>query len=209
MKIAIIGAGKVGGAVATGAVTAGHVVTVTDADAAAAHSTADRSGAQASSELAGAVAEADVVVLAVPYGALSDVASQIASGAQGKVVIDATNPLKPDYSGLAVSGRSGAEEVQDLLPGAKVVKAFNTTFASNQATGSVDGLQLDGFHASDDKGAKAVVAELLSGLGYRPVDAGPLSAAQALEHMAFLNISLNATNCWSWRSGWKLVGPHE
>ena len=207
MKIAIIGAGNVGGAVATGALAAGHAVTVTSADSEKARATAARTGAQAGTDLPAAVAQADVVVLAVPYSAVREVAAAIAGSARGKIVIDATNPLKDDYSGLAVSDRSGAEEVQVLLPGARVVKAFNTTFASNQATGTVDGVQLDGFYAGDDVQAKTTVAELLSGMGYRPVDAGSLAASAALEHMAFLNISLNAANGWSWQSGWKLVGP--
>jgi len=127
--------------------------------------------------------------------------------AAGKVIVDATNPLKADSSGLAVTDRSGAELLQDRLPGASVVKAFNTVFASNQAEPVVDGVALDGFVAGDDAAAKARVADLLTAIGYRPVDAGGLAAARALEHMAFLNISLNANNNWSWRSGWKLVGP--
>jgi predicted dinucleotide-binding enzyme len=146
-------------------------------------------------------------VLAVPYDAVADVAAGIAGQVRGKVVVDATNPIAADFSGLAVSSRSGAEEVQDLFDGAPVVKAFNTVFAANQAQGVVDGTQLDGFYAGDDQQAKQTVAELLASYGFRPVDAGSLKAAQALEHMAFLNISLNAANGWSWQSGWKLVGP--
>ncbi len=207
MNITIIGAGNVGSAVATGALTAGHAVIVTSADAEEVQATAANTGAQASTDLPAAVAQADIVVLAVPYGVLPDVAAQISASARGKVVIDATNPINADFSGLAVTDRSGAEERQALLPGASVVKAFNTIFAANQATGNVDGVQLDGFYAADDAQAKATVAELLTGFGFRPVDAGPLAAARALEHMAFLNISLNAVNGWSWQSGWKLVGP--
>ena len=88
-----------------------------------------------------------------------------------------------------------------------MVKAFNTVFAANQASPSVDGTSLDGFYAGDDEQAKQKVAEFLAAAGYRPVDAGPLSAALPLEHMAFLNISMNARNNWPWQSGWKLVGP--
>ena len=66
---------------------------------------------------------------------------------------------------------------------------------------------MDGFLAGNDAGAKQKVSELLSGIGYRPIDAGALSAARALEQLAFLNISLNAANGWSWQSAWKLAGP--
>jgi predicted dinucleotide-binding enzyme len=110
-------------------------------------------------------------------------------------------------SGLAVEGRSGAEELQALLPRAHVVKALNTVFASKQADPVADGVTLDGFYAGDDEQPKATVARFLEQIGFRPIDAGPLRAARALEHMAFLNISLNARNGWPWQSGWKLVGP--
>jgi 8-hydroxy-5-deazaflavin:NADPH oxidoreductase len=66
---------------------------------------------------------------------------------------------------------------------------------------------LDGFYAGNDDKAKGAVAGWLSAIGYRPINAGDLRAARALEHMAFLNISLNARNNWSWQTGWKLLGP--
>jgi predicted dinucleotide-binding enzyme len=123
-------------------------------------------------------------------------------------VIDATNPLKADFSGLATGERSAAEELQQLLPDTAVVKAFNTVLASKQAQPTTDeGMVLDHFYAGNDDNAKRTVAGWLSAIGYRPIDAGDLSAARALEHMAFLNISLNARNNWSWQTGWKLLGP--
>jgi predicted dinucleotide-binding enzyme len=150
-----------------------------------------------------------MVALAVPYGAVSDVASQLADSVAGKIVIDATNPLASDSSGLATVERSGAELLQEELPAARVVKAFNTVFAANQDKAEVDGVQLDGFVASDDSAAKAAVSRFLEQIGYRVIDAGPLRAARYLEAMAFLNISLNAANGWPWRTGWKLIGPMD
>jgi predicted dinucleotide-binding enzyme len=88
-----------------------------------------------------------------------------------------------------------------------VVKAFNTVFASRLNDPVLDGVPLDGFYAGDDAGAKQVVAELLARMGLRPIDTGELLTARALELMAFLNVSLNARNGWSWQSGWKLLGP--
>jgi NADPH-dependent F420 reductase len=207
MRITIIGAGNVGRAVARAAARAGHTVTLTATDPAHAQAVADEVGGTAAPTLVDATREADVIVLAVPYGAVADVARELRDTAAGKVVIDVTNPLKPDYSGLAVSDRSGAEEIADQLSGARVVKAFNTVFASKQADPMVDGTPLDGLYAGDDDQAKNTVRDLLAAIGFRPVDAGPLSAARSLEHMAFLNISLNARNGWSWQSAWKLVGP--
>ncbi len=206
MKITVIGAGNVGGAITRGLATT-HEVTITDGGSGRARAVAAETGATATDDLAGAVAAAGVVVLAVPYQAVVPLAVRLGDAVTGKVVVDATNPIAPDFSGLVTTGRSGAEEIQARLGRATVVKAFNTVFASQQATGVADGVQLDGFHAGDDPDAKATVAGLLSDIGFRPVDAGPLAAALALEHMAFLNISLNATRGWSWQTGWKLVGP--
>jgi predicted dinucleotide-binding enzyme len=194
MKIAIIGSGNVGSAVARGSRTAGHDVVVTDGSD-------DMPNAEA-------VRGADVVVLAVPYGAVSEIAAEIADEVRGKTIMDVTNPLTDDYSGLVTEGgASGAERLQQQLPGAKVVKALNTVFAANQDTGQVDGVRLDGFVAGEDPEAKQQVLDLLAQFGFRPIDVGGLSAARYLEALGFLNISLNAANGWSWRTGWNLVGP--
>ena len=209
MKIAVIGAGAVGSAVARAVTAAGHSAVITASDHNQARGVAAKVGGSAAASNAEAAREAELVVLAVPFPTVDQVAREIADAVRGKVVVDATNPLKGDYSGLAVTDRSGAEQVQDKLPGASVVKAFNTVFARNQAEPEVDGVQLDGFIAGDDATAKNTVSDLLSSIGYRPIDVGDLSSALALEHMAFLNISLNARNDLPWRSGWKLVGPVE
>ena len=206
MKIAVIGAGNVGSAVARAVTRAGHSAVVAASDPDHARSVAEQVGATAT-DVAEAAGAADVVVLAVPFTAVADVAGQLGNAVAGKIVIDATNPLNAEMTAMVVTDRSGAEEVAAQLHGARVVKAFNTVFAANQDDPEVDGTVLDGFYAGDDDDAKGTVAELLATVGFRPVDAGPLARALALEHMAFLNISLNATNGWSWQSGWKLVGP--
>jgi NADPH-dependent F420 reductase len=207
MRIAILGAGNVGSAVARAAVDAGHQVVLSSRSQDKASAVAGEVGGTAAGSNQEAVADADMVVLAVPYGAVSEIAEEIGPALRGKVIVDATNPMREDFSGLAVGDRSGAEEIQRLLPGASVVKAFNTVLAANQASPTLDGTGLDGFYAGDDEQAKQQVAQFLAAVGYRPIDAGPLAAALALEHLAFLNISLNARNNWPWKSGWKLVGP--
>lgn len=207
MKIAVIGAGAVGRAVARAVAAAGNSVVVAATNDDHAREIAAQVGGSAASSNEEAAREADLIVLAVPFQAIDQVAEEIANAVRGKIVLDVTNPLKPDYSGLAVTDRSGAEQVQDKLPQAAVVKAFNTVFAANQAEPVVDGVQLDGFIAGDDASAKSTVADLLTSIGYRPIDVGGLPSALALEHMAFLNINLNARNNLPWRSGWKLVGP--
>lgn len=207
MKLAILGAGNVGSAVARAAKKTGNEVVVAARTNEKLEALSVDLGIETTTSNAAAVKDADAVVLAVPFGAAAEVTAEIADLVDGKIVIDAMNPLKEDLSGLATGERSSAEVVAEQLPKAKVVKAFNTLFASNQDDPTVDGIQLDGFVAGDDADAKKQVSYLLEEIGFRPIDVGPLSRARFLEGMALLNIALNATNGWSWQSGWKLVGP--
>ena len=206
MKFAIIGAGNVGSAIARAVTSAGHDAVVADRSEEDLRALTEVPVATTTSNRE-AVTGADIVVLAVPFGAVNELVTDLRDELAGKIVIDVTNPLASDMSGLTTDGSSGAELVAKATPDARVVKAFNTVFASNQATASVDGTQLDGFVASDDADAKKTVMELLAAIGFRPIDVGGLSVARYLEGMGFINIALNARNGWSWKSGWKLVGP--
>lgn len=202
MKVAIIGAGNVGKALGTSLSRAGHEVTISASTPESARAAAEEIGAQPAPDNVQAVRGADVVVLAVPFvGSATEVAREIADAAAGSVVIDATNPIKPDFSGLATEDSSAAEVLQGLLPGAPVVKAFNTIFAGNQAQPT---REIDGFIAGDDAKAKRTVISLVESMGFTPVDVGPLAQARYLEGMAWVNIGLNAANGWSWNSAWKL-----
>jgi hypothetical protein len=207
MNVAIIGAGNAGRALATSAMRSGHSVTVSSSNGATAAKLAEETGAKAAASNRAAVEGAELVVLAVPYTAMVDVLDDVGPALAGKIVVDATNPLKADYSGLAVEGTSGAEEIQKRLPQSRVVKAFNTQFAARQLDPRIAGLNVDGFVAGDDEEAKVVVLDLVKGIGFNPIDAGQLAMSRALEAMAFLNISLQIKNNWSWQAGWKLVGP--
>jgi NADPH-dependent F420 reductase len=204
VKVTIIGAGNVGRALATSAGRAGHDVTIAANHPEHATEVAEATGATAAPSPRDAAVEADVVVLAVPAQALEDVATELADVVAGKPVIDVTNHPVPDPSG---SDTSNAESLQAKLPQARVVKAFNTIFASHQADPVVGGVALDGYVAGDDPGAKQRVLELVESIGFRPIDVGPLAMARILEGLAWLNISLNMNNKWSWQTGWKLVGP--
>jgi predicted dinucleotide-binding enzyme len=205
MNISIIGAGNVGRAFATSARRAGHTVTITAANAAHARQVARDTGATAVDSTADAVRNADVVLLAVPYAAISDVIAEAGEALDGKTVLDATNRPTPDASGNT-GPTSIAEELQAQLPDANVVKALNTAFASRQANPVVAGIAVDGYVAGDKTKAKQTALDLLESIGFRPVDAGPLVNARTLEGMAWLNISLNMKG-GAWQNGWKLVGP--
>lgn len=204
MKVAIIGAGNVGKALATSITRAGHDVTIAASTPQSAERAAREIGAQAAPSNAAAADGAEVVILAIPFASAgAQVARDIADAAAGSVVIDVTNPIRPDFSGLATD-TSAAEEFQQLLPKAAVVKAFNTVFASNQADPTASDEPIDGFVAGDDDDAKRKVISLVESIGMRPLDVGPLRAARALEGMAFINIGLNAANGWGWTSAWRL-----
>lgn len=200
MNIAIIGSGNVGRALAGSSVRAGHAVTISSKNPDHARATAQATGARSAGSNRDAVKDAELVVLAVPYQAVGTVVDELGPTLEGKILVDVTNRQ-------SIDGTSAAEQIQARAPKARVAKAFNTAFASRQTDPVVDGVQLDGFVAGDDAEAKAKVLELVRSIGFRPIDAGPLGMARALEALAYLNISLNSRNGWPWQSGWKLVGP--
>ncbi len=207
MDIAIIGAGNVGRALATSFDRAGHSVTIASRDPEDAGSVASASGATIVTGNAAAATAADIIVLAVPFDSVPGIAAEIADAVVGKIVIDVTNRMSFGAAGPEIeTSTSNAEELAALLPGASVIKAFNTLFASNQGDPITDGIQLDGYVAGDDATAKAAILDLVASLGLQPVDVGPLARARQLEGLAFLNITLNIANGGSWTSGWKLVG---
>ena len=131
---------------------------------------------------------ADVVVLALPYGAMADALAQMPDLA-GKVVVDITNPITADFKGLVVGHTtSAAEEIQKLVPQARVVKGFNTIFAPLLTAEGRKGQSLQVFLAGDDAPAKARVADLARSAGFEPVEAGPLSNSRFIEPIGEMNI---------------------
>lgn len=203
MQIAIIGSGNVGKALASTLTRAGHDVTLSAANPEHASAAARETGASAAASNAEATRAADLVVLAVPAGALDQVAGELGPDLSGKVVVDVTNRPTPNPDGPATSI---AEELQQKVPGAKVVKAFNTLFASRQAQPDVAGIAADAFVAGDDAEAKQTVLDVVESAGFRPVDAGSLATARTLEGMAWLNIQRNLAG-GTWQDAWVLVGP--
>ncbi len=203
MRIAIIGAGNVGRALASSLTRAGHDVTLSAAHPEHARAAAEQTGARAATSNSEAISAADLVVLAVPATAFDQVADELGSRIDGKIVVDVSNRPTPSPDG---SPTSIAEELQAKLPSASVVKAFNTAFASRQAQPLVGGVAADGFVAADDDAAKTAVLTLVESVGFRPVDAGTLASARTLEGMAWLNIQRNLAG-GTWQDAWVLVGP--
>ena len=207
MKIGIIGSGNVGKALAAAGTRAGHTVTLSARSPEKAQEAAKATNSHAAGSNQEAVKDADLVVLAVPADKVDDVVGSLASELDGKVIVDVTNRVDLKDPGQVLDGSSMAEHIQKRAPKAHVVKAFNYAFASKMSDPKVGGTRLDGFVADDDEAAKQKALEFIESIGFRPLDAGPLTMARALEAMGLLNIVLQIRNNWPWQSGWKLAGP--
>jgi predicted dinucleotide-binding enzyme len=185
MTISIIGAGNVGQALAGNLIRTGESVFFGVPDPAKHAAAVAALGAKAQvGTVAQAVAASDLVILAVPYNAARQVAESIADW-NGKVLVDATNPLAPALAGLAVgTTTSGAEQIAGWARGARVVKAFNTTGAENMADPRYPGGAVFMPVAGDDADARSRVVALATRLGFDAVDVGPLASARYLEPFA-------------------------
>lgn len=192
MNIAIIGAGNIGSGLARTFAAAGNTVAIASRTEKDARALAEKLAAEGidvrAADIAGAVAPAEVVILAVPFSAAADVAGR--ADFTGKIVVDVTNPLAEDFSGITVGfDTSAGEEIQKTFPEASVVKAFNTVFAQIYEQGlDFNGRGVPAFVASDSADAKATVVALADSAGFDAVDAGGLTNARYIEPLAYLNI---------------------
>jgi predicted dinucleotide-binding enzyme len=187
--ISIIGTGNMGQAIAAVAGRGGHTTQLLGQG-------------DAGVEVAG-----DIVVLAVPYPALSDVIRERGASLTGKVVVDITNPLDFEtFDSLVVpADSSAATEVAAALPDSRVLKAFNTTFAATLSTGKVGDLTTTVLIAGDDAEAKSALAEVVTSGGLEAVDAGSLKRARELEAFGFLQLTLAAGEKIGWTGGFGTI----
>ena len=192
-SISIVGVGNMARALAEKALAGGNAVEIIGRDPAKAKELAAALGG-ATVGTAGAAPTGDIVILAVPYASAAAVVSEYGDALQGKVVIDITNPLTPDFQGFVTpSDSSGAEEIAKAAPaGTQVVKAFNTLFSHVLAAGPAQGHLMDVFIAGGDAQAKTRVSAFIESLGLRPLDIGGLPMARALENVALLQLGLVA-----------------
>ena len=194
MKIAVIGAGNVGAPLAGRLSESNHEVVLGGPDPASdsIRRAKDRWPGLKAASTPAAVADSEVVLLAVPFGAAADVIRE-AGPWSGKVIVDCTNPVGPGLSHGLDSQRSGAESIQEEAHGASVVKAFTIYGYENLEDSQYPGygdLRPAMLIAGDEAKAKARVASLCEVLGFEPVDTGPLSCALHLEHMTLLWIKM-------------------
>ena len=181
MNVGVIGAGRIGGNCARQAVRAGHDVLVSGSrDPAALEAIAAEIGARAGTPEE-AVAFGDVVIVAVPWSALDDVLAQ-AGSLDGAIVVDTTNQFGND-GWQDLGNRTAAQVNRARMPGARYTKSFNTLTAGFQAEAAPrpEPERVVQWLCGDDAEAKKVVAELIAGMGYVPVDLGGTATCQAME----------------------------
>jgi predicted dinucleotide-binding enzyme len=176
MDVTIIGTGNMARGIATRALAGGNAVTLLGTDAAKADALAGELSGDLRAGQIGDPLTDDVVVLAVWYAAVDEVLNRYGDQLDGKVVIDITNPIGVDsFEPLELEAGSAAQQIAAKVPRAKVVKAFNTTFAGTLG-------------ASED--AKETVSRIVAAAGLRPIDVGPLRRARELEALGFLHMAV-------------------
>lgn len=183
MRIAVIGRGRVGAALGGRLASAGHEVVY-----------GVRTPRDTDERLpAGAVAGADVILVAVPWSAVFETIDP--EGWSGRLVIDSTNPIRRTASGLSPEpGESAAERIQARVPDASVFKAFNTTGFANMENPVVEGRRAMMPFCGDGAGRREDVRQLVADVGFEPVDAGGLGSAALLESLAVLWITMTSTS---------------
>jgi NADPH-dependent F420 reductase len=180
VKVAIIGTGRMGRGFAT-ALAPKHQVTVGSRDPNRARQVASATGATRGVTYAEAAADAEVVILAVPWPAMDDTLGQLGEVDQ-TVVVDVSWPSRKSER-EALEGSSTAEQIQQRLPRARVVKGWNHVHAQHLTAPEVDGIAASVLIAGDDPAAKQIVVALAADMGFHPVDVGPLKATRELERL--------------------------
>ncbi|MFO0871828.1 MAG: NADPH-dependent F420 reductase [Pirellulales bacterium] len=208
MRIGVLGTGRVGGVLGTRWAARGHQVVFgsRDPQSTKAQQLREKAGGSVTvSTLAEAAAGAEVLLLATPYDAAPTLLPSL--GELGsRVLIDCSNPLKPDLSGLVVGGdTSAAEQIAGWARGGRVVKAFNVASAATMAQPVYHGQPASLFYCGDDREAKAAVRQLVTDLDFEPVDAGPLRMARYLESFAMLYIHLAVREGWGSHCAFKML----
>jgi 8-hydroxy-5-deazaflavin:NADPH oxidoreductase len=193
MKIAIIGAGNVGGSLGQALSAHGHEVRFGVRDPGKIAALVEQCGSRAAAaDPAAAVAFGEVVIVALPWRATLDALAAL-PGLEGKILIDATNPI-------AWAQRIAAQT------GARVVKLFSTHGAEINLAPRIGDVQLDTYLCGDDAEAKRVAARLAEDIGFRAVDTGPLRNAASLEHLAILWVHLAMKGGQGRQVAFKLLG---
>lgn len=209
MKIAFIGYGHVGAALADHLQRLGHTVTlaVNDPNSESLKKALTKNANLKTATPKEAVREAEVVFLATPFQANDSALKAVGDEIGGKILIDCTNPVGPNLSHGLNNVESGSEKVQKLLPEAKVVKAFTIYGFENFENNAYPayGVKPVMMYCGRDAGAKKAVGELIRELGWEPLDVGGLEQALHLEHMCLLWVRMVRVNNHSPNMVWAML----
>jgi len=190
MNISFIGAGKVGAPLAARLAEHGHQVTLAEVRPGSSTVAAalTRSDKLTAAPLGDALADAEIVFVAIPFGAVVDLLGPLAAVLAGKILVDCTNPVGPGLSHGLKSERSGSEAIQALLEETHVTKAFSIYGYENFENPEFEGVGVRPamLFCGDDAGAKSTLSGLIDACGFEPVDVGGLVQALHLEHMTLL-----------------------
>ncbi|GAB4256022.1 MAG: hypothetical protein Kow00122_14210 [Thermoleophilia bacterium] len=204
-SVSIIGAGNMAAAIAGIAAKSGVAVQILARDPDKAVAVASSVGASAGR--VGDPLTGEIVVLAVPYSAVAELTATYRDELSGRIVVDITNPVDPATwdSLLVPADSSAAGQIAEVIPDARVLKAFNTTFAGTLAAGRVGGKPTTVLVAGDDPEAKSTLIDIVNSSGLRALDAGPLARARELEAIGFMQIKLAAAGAVGWSGGFAVV----
>ena len=208
MNITVLGTGNVGGTLGSRWAQKGHSVTFgsRDPECDKVKEVLQQCGENATAvAIAESVASADVIVLATPWNVAQSVL-ETCGDLSGKVLIDCINPLNDSFTGLDLGyNESCAERIAEWVPGAKVVKAFNTASSRTMSDPNYNDQPATMFYCGDDAEAKQIVHQLVGELDFEPVDAGPLMSARYLEPLAMLYIHLAVKEGWGSNCAFKIM----
>lgn len=207
MRISIIGSGNMAHGIGTRLAGGKHSLSFYDRDPDKARELAAKLGGDATGYELGDVIIGEVIIFALPYEAIFEVVTMYKNSIQERILVDISNPVDfQTFELLPPSDSSGAEEIaKQLSDNAKLVKAFNTTFAGTLVTGEINGLPLDVFVASDNQPAAEAIVQLANDSGLRGLYVGPLRRARALEGMQLIHMSLQEKLNTNWRSAIKIL----
>ena len=210
MRVSIIGSGNMAKGIASRLLSGKHEVTIHARDEAEAETLVQE--LQPNNESKSVTVTSighpadDIVIMATPYSEVESIATHY-EGFKDKIIVDITNPVDFEtFELLPEPGRSGAQEIAEKLPQAKVVKAFNTNLAGALLAGEIEGKSLDVFIAGDDGHSKQQISELISTSGMRPIDVGPLANARHLEGFGLIQMAIQDQIGTNWMSSLKFLG---
>ncbi len=193
MRLAVLGTGGVGGTLGVKWATAGHSVVFGSRDPASekVQKLLQAGGANSCADLPHeAIAGADAILLAVPWPAIEQTLATLGD-LSGRLLIDCSNPLKSDFSGIEVpAAGSAAQQIAAWAPGAIVVKAFNSAGVKTMRDPMFGTQKATMFYCGDDEAAKIILAQLITDIGFEPLDAGGLDMAGSIEALAMFYIHL-------------------